>query len=293
MYQFDMSSLSYRKDIAGESASGRPFIPTDFSDPDAPLVDDALTEEQLAAWQRAMAAQDAQERVRFALEHLPGPYVITSSFGIQAAVMLHLVTRICPDIPVVLIDTGYLFAETYRFVEELTTRLQLNLHVYAPRISPGWLEARYGALWNQGAAGIRLFNDIVKVEPARRALSSLAARTWLSGLRRQQASTRQDMPMITRRWGLLKVHPILDWSNRDVHYYLKSHGLPYHPLWEQGYVSVGDWPTSQPLGEGGSEEATRFFGLGRECGLHERHGPVSSAHQDADDPSTEATSDGS
>ena len=271
MHQFDKTGLGYRKDIAGESASERAL---DYLDPyalDAPLIDDTVTGEQLDAWQQAMATQDAQERIRFALEHLPGPHVITSSFGIQAAVMLHLVTQIRPDIPVILIDTGYLFAETYRFVEELTTRLRLNLHVFGPRLSSGWLEASCGALWEQGAEGIRRFNDIVKVEPARRALASLGARTWLSGLRRQQASTRQNLDVITRRWGVLKVHPILDWTNRDVHHYLKTHDLPYHPLWERGYVSVGDWPTSRPLTLGSSEEETRFLGLGRECGLHERH----------------------
>jgi len=62
---------------------------------------------------------------------------------------------------------------------------------------------------------------------------------------------------------------VLDWSNKDVHYYLKNHDLPYHPLWEQGYVSVGDWHTTRPLEAGMSEQDTRFFGLKRECGLHE------------------------
>ena len=66
----------------------------------------------------------------------------------------------------------------------------------------------------------------------------------------------------------MKVHPIYDWSNKDVHQYLMQHDLPYHPLWEQGYVSIGDVQTSRPLTEGMSEEETRFFGLGRECGLH-------------------------
>lgn len=292
MQQLDVQRLGYKKDIgsepagmrqskgaAGEQRSCSPELPG-CADLDGSLVESEIEDEELSFWQQAMASQDAQERVRYALEHLPGPHVITSSFGVQAAVMLHLVTQIRPDIPVILIDTGYLFAETYRFAEELTTRLGLNLHVFGPRLSPGWLEASCGALWEQGADGIRIFNDIVKVEPARRALASLGARTWLSGLRRQQASTRQNLDVITRRWGLLKVHPIIDWTNRDVHHYLKAHNLPYHPLWERGYVSVGDWPTSRPLDPGASEEETRFLGLGRECGLHERHGPASPASPD-------------
>ena len=66
-----------------------------------------------------------------------------------------------------------------------------------------------------------------------------------------------------------KLYPIIDWSNKDLHYYLKEHNLPYHPLWEQGYVSIGDWHTTQSLQEGMNEQDTRFFGLKRECGLHE------------------------
>lgn len=287
MQHSNTQNIGYRKDVgrgyqetrqnqiqangAQGAAQRSSFDSSEADSPglDGPLVECAIGNEQLDRWQQTMAGQEAQERVRFVLENLPGPHVITSSFGIQAAVMLHLVTQVRPDIPVLLIDTGYLFAETYRFVEELTARLGLNLHVFGPRISPAWLEATCGALWEQGADGVRRFNDIVKVEPARRALTSLGARTWLSGLRRQQASSRQEMPLVTRRWGLLKVHPIIDWTNRDVHHYLKTHDLPYHPLWERGYVSVGDWPTSQPLLPGIAEEDTRFFGLARECGLHE------------------------
>ncbi|MEW8432014.1 MAG: phosphoadenosine phosphosulfate reductase family protein, partial [gamma proteobacterium symbiont of Ctena orbiculata] len=66
-----------------------------------------------------------------------------------------------------------------------------------------------------------------------------------------------------------KVHPVIDWHNRDVHRYLQKHNLPYHPLWEQGYASVGDVHTSRPLELGMHEEETRFFGLKRECGIHE------------------------
>jgi len=69
--------------------------------------------------------------------------------------------------------------------------------------------------------------------------------------------------------GRFKLHPVIDWSNRDVYLYLKRHNLPYHPLWDQGYVSVGDTHTSRPLQPGMREEDTRFFGLKRECGLHE------------------------
>jgi len=210
----------------------------------------------------------AEQRVHWVLEHLPGRHVLSSSFGIQAALMLHLVTRAAPDIPVVLVDTGYLFPETYRFVDQLSERLRLNLHVYRPQQSAGWLEARHGRLWEQGIDGLRRYNRIHKVEPMQRALKDLDAGTWFAGLRRRQSDSRADLPVLRRQQGCYKVHPVIDWSERDVYRYLRRHRLPYHPLREQGYVSVGDWHTSRPLAPGMRAQDTRFFGLQRECGLH-------------------------
>lgn len=212
--------------------------------------------------------KSAQQRVIWALEHLPGEQALASSFGIQSAVMLHLVTEIRPDIPVILIDTGYLFDETYRFIDELIQRLHLNLHCFHPQVSTAWQEARSGKLWLQGKAGIERYNQINKIEPMQRALKSLNVTSWLAGLRRDQSSTRQRLPVLSIQRGRFKVHPIIDWHKRHVHRYLNQHQLPYHPLWEQGYVSVGDHHTSQPLQPGMSDEQTRFFGLQRECGLH-------------------------
>ncbi|WP_435105806.1 phosphoadenylyl-sulfate reductase [Arhodomonas sp. AD133] len=218
---------------------------------------------------RELAGTDAPARVAWALARFRGRIVLSSSFGAQAAVMLHLVTRQRPDIPVVLVDTGYLFDETYRFVDELTERLSLNLQVYRPALSAAWQEARYGRLWEQGLEGIERYNQLNKVEPMQRALDELDADAWLAGLRRQQASSRADLDVVTVQNGRYKVHPIVDWNDRDVYRYLTRHDLPYHPLWHEGYVSIGDWHTTHRLADGMSEEDTRFFGLKRECGLHE------------------------
>lgn len=216
-----------------------------------------------------LAQRSAEERIYWALEHLPGRHILSSSFGIQSAVMLHMMTRIMPDIPVVLIDTGYLFPETYNFVDELRDRLDLNLKIFAPQLSPAWQEARLGRLWEQGVAGIEQYNQLNKVQPMQRGLEELEAGTWFSGPRRGQSSSRTDMSVLQTKWERFKVHPIVDWHNREVHAYLKQHNLPYHPLWEQGYVSVGDVHTTRPLTADMLEEETRFFGLKRECGLHE------------------------
>lgn len=211
----------------------------------------------------------ARERVEWAIEHLENEFVLSSSFGIQAAVCLHLITQVKADTAIILTDTGYLFPETYRFIDTLTEKLNLNLKIYRAQYSSAWQEARYGKLWEQGVDGLTQYNLINKVEPMKRALKELNAKTWFSGLRRTQASSRGELPVLSIQNGCFKFLPIIDWSNKDVHYYLKDNNLEYHPLWDQGYVSVGDVQTSQPLEAGMSEEETRFFGLKRECGLHE------------------------
>jgi phosphoadenosine phosphosulfate reductase len=217
---------------------------------------------------RNLESLSAEDRIEWALNYLPGPHIMTSSFGIQGALMLHMVTRIIPGIPVVLVDTGYLFPETYAFIDQLSARLQLNLHVYRAQLSSAWQQSRYGNLWEKGLTGIERYNHINKVEPLKRALKDFEVGAWFAGLRRQQATSRASLSVLRVQDGRFKIHPIIDWTQRDVHRYLQHHQLPYHPLWEKGYVSVGDVHTSRPLKPGMTEEETRFFGLKRECGIH-------------------------
>ena len=133
----------------------------------------------------------AVERVRWAYDQYGDKLVLSTSFGIQSAVMLHLVTAQIPNIPVIFIDTGYLFPETYRFAEALTKRLALNLKTYFPRQSAAHQEAMHGKLWEQGVEGLGQYNRINKVEPMNRAVQELGASAWLSGLRRHQSSARE------------------------------------------------------------------------------------------------------
>ena len=231
-----------------------------FSEPTAQVLDPANAKLELMS---------ATERVEWALANLPGTHVLSSSFGAQAAVSLHLLTSVAPAIPVILIDTGYLFPDTYRFIDELTERLHLNLKVYRGELSPAWQEARFGKLWQQGREGIERYNQMNKVQPMERALTELGVGTWFAGLRRVQTDTRSELRIVTRAGERFKVHPIVDWSDRDVYQYLTRHDLPYHPLWHDGYLSIGDVHTTRRLADVRSLDELRFFGLLRECGLHE------------------------
>jgi phosphoadenosine phosphosulfate reductase len=226
----------------------------------------------VAALNATLLSRSAEERVEWALAEFGQHLIMTSSFGAQSAVTLHLVSHLAPQIPVVLIDTGYLFPETYLFIQQLTEKLQLNLKTYRAEHSPAWQEAHYGKLWEQGLDGLNRYNQINKVEPMGRALRDLEVHAWIAGLRRQQSSTRKDLGVVAEQHGRLKIHPIIDWTDRDVYQYLTKHDLPYHPLWHEGYLSIGDTHTTRKPTGTMTEEETRFFGLKRECGLHESAG---------------------
>ena len=231
----------------------------------AEFAKDAEAAKNLNEW---LGSADAETRVRWSLDNLPGPFALSSSFGAQAAVSLHLVAKQRPDIPVILIDTGYLFPETYRFIEQLTKQLSLNIQRFASPQSVPDFEQQHGRLWEQGREGLDQYLELRKVEPMRRALKTLGVNTWFAGLRRSQAESRAKLNPLEVRDGRFKVHPIFDWSDRDVYLYLKRHGLPYHPLWDQGYISIGDWHSTKSLSEVSSAEELRFSGLKRECGIH-------------------------
>jgi|TARA_B110000467_G_C18333178_1_gene495097 phosphoadenosine phosphosulfate reductase len=215
-----------------------------------------------------------RERVAWAADMFGEDLIMTTSFGTHSAVMLHLVTSVVPDIPVVFIDTGYLFPETYRFGAELSKRLNLNLKKYHARISAAEQEALQGRLWEAGADELKQYNVMNKVEPMARALRELGAKAWLAGLRRSQGETRSSRPIVESQNKMTKVYPILDLDNRGMHEYLTNNDLPYHPLWDLGYVSLGDWHSTSKLGAGMTEADTRFGGSKRECGLHEASGNV-------------------
>lgn len=227
----------------------------------------AESPQALTALNRWLATMSAQERIAWAFESLAGPHALSTSFGVQSAVSLHLLTQAKPDIPVILVDTGYLFPETYRYADDLVQRFGINLKVYRPQIGIAWMEARFGKLWENGVEGLARYNHLRKVEPMQRALQELGVRSWFAGLRRTQAPSRAGIDFLELRDGRWKLHPIADWDDLDVATYALQHDLPEHPLSRQGYVSVGDVHTTQPIQDGDASKA-RFFGLVRECGLH-------------------------
>ncbi|DAZ94325.1 TPA: hypothetical protein N0F65_012128 [Lagenidium giganteum] len=241
-----------------------------------PQIFDPTLYDSLESYAEQMNAQladkSAREIVEWAVNTFGAGAVLSSSFGIQSAVMLHLARSVNQEMPIIWIDTGYLPPETYQFAARLTKEMQLNLKVYQSVITPARMEALYGRLWEvETDEAHKQYGFIRKVEPMQRALKELDASALLVGVRADQTSHRENnMRVVNVYDGRLKICPILRWTKQDVDNYMAEHNLPYHPLEAQGYESVGDAHSSRPLTEAdkGNERAGRFNGVVQECGLH-------------------------
>ena len=225
----------------------------------------------LAVFRSQLDGLSAQQKLAWAVETYPETFALTTSFGIQSAVLLHMLSSLPAGrrIPVIWVDTGYLPSETYHYADTLTQSLGINLVVAQSALSPARMEALHGRLWETGdVADLELYHRIRKVDPLEQTFSSLGVDCWASGVRRKQTDLRQSMTWLDPIRGRLALHPLLDWTNKDVYYYMQENGLPQHPLFEQGYSTVGDWHSSGPDAAGQSGRDTRFGGLKQECGIH-------------------------
>ncbi len=184
---------------------------------------------------------------------------VTTSF--EDAVLAHLAVTADPAADIVLLDTQYLFAETWWLVEEMQRRFDINLRVMKPRP-----EVHRDNLWQtdvEGCCAIR------KVEPLNRALEDKAA--WVTGVRRADGPTRANTPVVSFDIGrnLVKINPIAAWTDDDVALYIEINDLPVNPLSERGYPSIGCWPCTRPVAEGEDRRGGRWAGNSKtECGLH-------------------------
>ncbi len=192
--------------------------------------------------------------------------ILTCSFQHDGVILAHMLRDIAPEIPVVFIDTGFHFPETLAYRDQIRSRFGINvveLHPIMPR--PEFAE-RYGL--DLYARNPDLCCHINKVEPLKRYLPGV--RAWINGRRRDQASTREAIrPVEAYQGELYKINPLASWTTRDTFYYMERHGIPTHPLFEQGYASIGCAPCTRPVLASDQERAGRWSGTAKtECGLH-------------------------
>jgi phosphoadenosine phosphosulfate reductase len=223
----------------------------------------------------------AKELILSALHLYQDQVMMSTSFGIQSAVLLHLVSSLKSSLPTVWIDTGYLPFETYRYAMQLQTLFSLNLKIYQSDLSPAHMEAIHGKLWESSdPEKRRLYGLIRKVLPMKRAQIELNAKCLLIGLRKQQTSYREQLQEIEfgDSENCFKYYPLLHWTDEDIQQYFDLYDLPCHPLSLQGYTTVGDAHSSRPKTQNDvNDRLTRFGGTGQqECGLHTENGSFES-----------------
>ena len=195
--------------------------------------------------------------------------VALSSFGIQSGVLLHMLSQQQERIPVIMVDTGYLFEETYKYAEQMTQLFDLHLEVARSPMTAARMEAIYGKLWeSESPEAHNLYGALRKVAPAKAMFDKLGARIVLSGIRASQTKHRASVSQVSPEGPHLKVFPLLYMSDQEVEDYMKQYKIPPHPLQSKGYTSVGDWHSSRPAKAGEDPRATRFGGKFQECGLH-------------------------
>lgn len=194
---------------------------------------------------------------------------VTSSFQAECVAVVHMITRFRPDIPVLFLDTGYHFRETYEYRDEIAQRLGLNLVNLSAAKSVAEQEAEHGLLFQTApnkCCGFR------KVEPLFGALAGY--KTWFTGLRRVQSPTRANLqevePFLLPSGGeLRKVSPLAAWSDREVWHYLKGEGIPVLPLYDRGYTSIGCAPCTKLPDDPNNLRSGRWAGQQKlECGIH-------------------------
>jgi phosphoadenosine phosphosulfate reductase len=221
---------------------------------ETPMVGEDAPPEQIVAWM---------------LDHFADRnLVLTTSFGMEGCALIDMVARHGGTIPVIYLDTKFLFPETYRLRDIMVARYpQLRFENRGSSLSPDQQAAQYGPeLWRRNAdACCRLR----KVEPMRQALSSVDC--WVAGVRRADSSSRSKTPKFgwDKRFDLWKLNPLADWTERDVWNYIREHHLPYNPLHDHGYPSIGCTHCTQPVEPGGDLRAGRWTGLAKtECGIN-------------------------
>jgi phosphoadenosine phosphosulfate reductase len=232
---------------------------------DAPHEPSALDLE-LARESERLESATPEERLAFAVARWGEKLLFTSSFGAGAGVMLHLWSRVASHLPVVVIDTGFLFDETIEYRDRLAKQLGLRIEVARPAQARDDFLVEFGAdIMGKDPDFCCARNKIAPVQPY--IARSLA---WVSGLRRDQSKTREHVPILQpTNDGPVKVHPLATMTAAEANAYLETHGIPEHPLKARRYLSIGCWPCTQPVPEGGDERAGRWAGKGKtECGLH-------------------------
>jgi phosphoadenosine phosphosulfate reductase len=225
------------------------------------------TPEQIEAWSQVLAGKSPQEVLRWAVDRFGRKLTMATAFGAEGCCLLHMLAEIDADVRVFNLDTGYQFPETLELRERIRDRYGIEVEFVRPEMTVEEYEAEHGGPL------YRLRPDQCchdrKLEPLRQAVVGYEA--WISAIRRDQTPDRALAGMVQwdAKFNLVKVNPLLEWSRKDVWTFITRHEIPYNPLHDHGFPSIGCWPCTQAVGTGADERAGRWAGTSKkECGLH-------------------------
>jgi len=209
------------------------------------------------------------------LSEFKGKIALSSSLGLEDQVLTHMVCKIDKSTKIFTLDTGRLFAETYDLIHRTNHKYGIMLSVYFPEAEKveEMVNTKGINLFFESVENRKLCCNIRKIQPLKRAFAGLDV--WICGLRRDQSVTRQEVQRI--EWdeanGLIKLNPLIDWTEEQVRDYVKTNGIPYNPLHDKGFPSIGCLPCTRAIFEGEDIRAGRWWWENpdtKECGLHKR-----------------------
>lgn len=238
------------------------------------------TEAEIAELNERFESATPQEILRWALlDSGIEAIAIASAFQAEGTCVMHMASLIRPDVEVLFLNTGYHFAETLAFKEQLAERLGLTVTELVGAYTVEQQAERFGPRLYERDPD--LCCELNKVRPMFEALQKLDA--WITAFRRESSPTRANAPILDRyelepgRW-MLKINPVANWTRRDTWAYLREHDLPHNPLYDLGYASIGCAPCTRMRFPGEPERAGRWAGLSKwECGIHQREADGGSA----------------
>ncbi len=229
-------------------------------------TDDPAVSARLTRLQAAARGRDAAGILRLALvDEFAGRTAVVSSFGAESAVLLHLIAQIDPTTPILFLNTGKLFGETLRYRDRMQDVLGLgDIRAIGPHPSDRGRIDPEGTLCSRDTDACCNFRKVV---PLRRALEGFAAQ--ITGRKRFQTNARADMQLVEHHEGRFRFNPLADWTLAELEAYASAHGVPRHPLVEDGYPSIGCMPCTRRVRAGESYRDGRWAGLDKdECGIH-------------------------
>jgi phosphoadenosine phosphosulfate reductase len=248
-----------------EEPEPTPSAPAETSE--GKLVYTAKLAAELAAASEQLKSAEPEAILRWAVERFAPKFTMATAFGPEGMILIHMLAEIDPRTPIFNLDTGYQFAETLELREEVKRRYGIEVELKRPETTVEEYERLHGGPLYRTQPDQCCFDRKVKVLHQ----AVIGKHAWASAIRRDQSADRAQAPIVgwDKKFGLVKVSPLANWTKQKVWSFITKHNVPYNPLHDQGYPSIGCWPCTRAVVLGEDERAGRWSGFAKtECGLH-------------------------